>query len=131
LAAGQIFFTLSIGQEISVYASYLREEDDIALGPLTQTSINEFAEVIIGGTIAIPVIFFFSGTIKPEMMEGYNIAFIAMPMVLEKMAFGSIFGALWFLLLFLAGITTILASCQSFITFLKDNFNYTNKNQQF
>lgn len=127
MAAGQIFFTLSIGQEISVYASYLREEDDIALGPLTQTSINEFAEVIIGGTIAIPVILYFSGTIKPEMMEGYNIAFIAMPMVLEKMAFGSLFGSLWFLLLFLAGITTILASCQSFITFLKDNFNYTNK----
>lgn len=127
IAAGQIFFTLSIGQEISVYASYLREEDDIALGPLTQTSINEFAEVIIGGTIAIPVILFFSGTIKPEMMEGYNIAFIAMPMVLEKMAFGNFFGTLWFLLLFIAGITTILASCQSFITFLKDNFNYTNK----
>lgn len=127
LAAGQIFFTLSIGQEISVYASYLREEDDIALGPLTQTSINEFAEVIIGGTIAIPVILFFSGTIKPEMMEGYNIAFIAMPMVLEKMTFGNFFGTLWFLLLFIAGITTILASCQSFITFLKDNFNYTNK----
>ncbi len=127
MAAGQIFFTLSIGQEISVYASYLREEDDIALGPLTQTSLNEFAEVIIGGTIAIPVIFYFMGSIQPEMMEGYNIAFIAMPMVLEKMAFGSVFGALWFLLLFLAGITTILASCQSFITFLKDNFNYTNK----
>ena len=127
LAAGQIFFTLSIGQEISVYASYLREEDDIALGPLTQTSINEFAEVIIGGTIAIPVIFYFTGSLQPEMLEGYNIAFIAMPMVLEKVAFGNFFGMLWFLLLFIAGITTILASCQSFITFLKDNFYFTNK----
>jgi SNF family Na+-dependent transporter len=127
IAAGQIFFTLSIGQEISVYASYLKEDDDIALGPLTQSSINEFAEVIIGGTIAIPVIFYYMGGIRPQMMEGYNIAFIAMPMVLEKMSFGGLFGALWFLLLFIAGITTILASCQSFITFLKDNFNYTNK----
>jgi len=58
LAAGQIFLTLSIGQgQMPVYASYLSDEDDISLGPMTQASINEFAEVIIGATISIPIIF--------------------------------------------------------------------------
>ncbi|MDY6821259.1 MAG: sodium:calcium symporter [Deferribacterota bacterium] len=127
IAAGQIFFTLSIGQEISVYASYLREDDDIAIGPLTQTSINEFSEVIIGGCIAIPVIFFFTHGLDKNITEGYNISFIAIPMVLEEMSLGRLFGVLWFTLLFIAGITTILASCFSFITFLKDNFSYDNK----
>jgi SNF family Na+-dependent transporter len=44
-----------------------------------------------------------------------------MPMVIEKMAFGRLFGVIWFLLLFLAGLTTILALCQSFISFLEDS----------
>jgi len=127
LAAGQIFFTLSIGQEISVFASYLKKDDDIALGPLTQVGINEFAEVIIGSSIAIPAIFFFTGTLSTFDTQGYNLAFTAMPMVIEQMAFGQFFGCIWFFLLFLAGFTTILASCQTFITFLQDSFGYSNK----
>jgi len=55
-------FTLSVGQgQMSVYASYMSEDDDIALGPLSQASLNEFAEVVIGGTISIPIIFYFLG----------------------------------------------------------------------
>jgi len=46
---------------MSVYASYMSEDDDIALGPLSQASLNEFAEVVIGGTISIPIIFYFLG----------------------------------------------------------------------
>lgn len=122
LAAGQIFFTLSVGQgQMTVYASYMSEKDDIALGPLTQASLNEFAEVIIGGTISIPIIFYFFGTLKPEHAQGFNLAFIAMPAVMEKMLFGNLFGAIWFLLLFLAGITTIFALLQPSISFLQDN----------
>jgi SNF family Na+-dependent transporter len=123
MAAGQIFFTLSIGQEVSVYASYLKEDDDIALGPLTTASLNEFVEVIIGSTITIIPIFFYIGYLSSSDTEGYNLASTAMPLVIEKMLFGNIFGCAWFFLIFLAGFTTIIASCQIFISFLVDNFN--------
>ena len=122
MAAGQIFFTLSIGQEISVYASYLNENDDVALGPLTTSSINEFIEVVIGATITIVPMFFYVGYLSINDTEGFNLAFTAMPLVTEKMPFGQLFGFIWFFLIFLAGFTTILASCQIFISFLEDNF---------
>ncbi|MCK7476418.1 MAG: hypothetical protein M0C28_01650 [Candidatus Moduliflexus flocculans] len=64
MAAGQIFFTLSLGQGIiNTYASYVREKQDITLNGLSTASTNEFAEVILGGTIAIPaaVVFFGAG----------------------------------------------------------------------
>jgi SNF family Na+-dependent transporter len=49
-AAGQIFFTLSIGTgSVLTYASYLKQGDDIALTGLTTSITNEFAEVIFGG----------------------------------------------------------------------------------
>jgi SNF family Na+-dependent transporter len=128
MAAGQIFFTLSLGQgQMPVYASYLTEKDDIAVGPLSQASLNEFVEVIIGSSIAIPAIFFFMGSISNQDMQGFNLAFTAMPMVMEKMVFGKIFGAIWFLLIFLAGFTTVFALCQPAISFLQDNFKFSKK----
>ena len=49
-AAGQVFFTLSVGFGVIVtYASYLRKHDDIALSGLTTATTNEFSEVILGG----------------------------------------------------------------------------------
>ena len=67
--------------QIPIYASYLREHEDVALGPLTQTSLNEFFEVIIGGSIAIPVVIALTGEISSVYLQGYNLAFSAMPMV--------------------------------------------------
>src|SRR5690606_3557196 len=61
-ASGQIFFTLSLGLGmIHTYASYLKRRDDIVLSGLATTSTNEFAEVIIGGSIVIPAALIFFG----------------------------------------------------------------------
>ncbi|MCD8483664.1 MAG: sodium-dependent transporter [Verrucomicrobia bacterium] len=49
-AAGQIFFSLSVGFGIILtYASYLRKEDDVVLSGLAATSANQFCEVALGG----------------------------------------------------------------------------------
>jgi len=123
MAAGQMFFTLSLGQaQIPAYASYMGKDDDVVQGPLVQTLLNEICEVVFGGCIAIPAIFFFFGSISVEMTEGYNLAFIAMPRVMEFMPGGRAFGVIWFLLLFIAGFTTIVSLLQPFLAFLQDEF---------
>jgi len=61
-ATGQIFFTLSLGfGAIQTYASYLSQKDDVVLSGLATSSANEFAEVLLGGSIAIPVTVAFFG----------------------------------------------------------------------
>ena len=61
-AAGQIFFTLSVGiGVILTYASYLRKGDDVVLSGTTAASTNEVAEVILGGSIILPAAFIFFG----------------------------------------------------------------------
>jgi len=128
-AAGQIFFTLSVGMgSIHAYASYLRETDDIALSGLTTSATNEFAEVILGGSIAIPVAVAFFGleTTKAIAQGGaFNLGFVSMPIIFQKLPFGEFFGFLWFLLLFFAGITSSVAMAQPLIAFLKDEFKFT------
>lgn len=125
-AAGQIFFTLSVGMgAILTYASYLRERDDLALSSLTTASTNEFAEVILGGSIAIPVAVVFFGVSNAEMIAkggAFNLGFISMPAVLSFIPLGYLFGFLWFALLFFAGITSVVALTQPAIAFLTDEF---------
>ena len=59
-AAGQIFFSLSVGFGVIItYASYLSEKDDIVLSGLTASSANEFCEVALGGLITVPAAFIF------------------------------------------------------------------------
>jgi len=129
-AAGQIFFTLSLGTgSLHTYASYIREKDDIALTGLATSSTNEFAEVVLGGTIAIPaaVAFFGATATKDIAKSAFDLGFDAMPVIFQQIPFGAFFGCLWFLLLFFAGITSSVALTQPAMAFLQDEFNIGKK----
>jgi len=126
-AAGQMFFTLSVGiGVILTYASYLKKGDDVVLSGLSAVSTNEFIEVILGGSIIIPAAFMFFGPtgIKEVASSGaFNLSFVTMPVIFQKIMFGAFFGAIWFLLLFVSGITSSVSLAQPAIAFLEDEFN--------
>jgi len=123
-AAGQIFFTLSVGiGVILTYASYLTENSDIILSGLTAAASNELAEVILGSSIAIPAAFVFFGPVGiQDIAKGgaFDLAFVTMPLVLKPLPLGEFFGFLWFALLFLAGLTSSISLVQPAISFLED-----------
>lgn len=126
-AAGQIFFTLSIGSaSILTYASYLKRREDVVLTGLTTTMTNEFAEVILGASIAIPVAVAFFGVTETQMIAkggSYDLGFVAMPVIFQQLPLGSFFGMLWFGLLFFAGITSSVALCSPAMAFLQDQLH--------
>jgi SNF family Na+-dependent transporter len=129
-AAGQVFFTLSVGiGVILTYASYLKPEDDVALSGLTAASANEVAEVILGGSLVIPAAFAFFGAAQTTQVSGsiFDLGFKTMPLVLQQMAGGPVMGVLWFGLLFLAGLTSSISLAQPAIAFLEDEFNLSRR----
>ncbi len=130
-AAGQIFFTLSCGiGVILTYASYLTKQNDVALSGLTAAATNEVAEVILGASVVIPAAFAFFGPIAISQIAAggaFNLGFVTMPLVLQKMAFGNILGFMWFMLLFLAGVTSSISLAQPAVAFLEDEFNLSRK----
>jgi SNF family Na+-dependent transporter len=134
-AAGQIFFTLSVGLgTIVTYASYLREKDDVVLTGLTTVSTNEFAEVILGGSIAIPVaVAYFGMQETAAIARGgmFDLGFQTMPIIFQRLPLGQLFGLLWFLLLFFAGITSSVALAQTPIAFLQDEFDFSRRKAVF
>ena len=128
-AAGQIFFTLSIGfGSLECYASYVKEDDDIALTGLTTAATNEFVEVIFGGLIAIPAaaVFYGAGEIQRVASSGgFSIGMISMPEVLRAFPFSQLFGTIWFLLLFFAAFTSSVAVAQPVVAFFQDELKAT------
>ena len=126
-AAGQIFFTLSVGMgTLQTYASYLSTKDDIALSGVATAITNETAEVVLGGSIAIPaaVAFFgVAGAMAVAQSGSFNLGFVAMPIVFQEMPFGGrIFGAMWFGLLYFAGITSSVAMATPIVAFFEEEF---------
>ena len=125
-SAGQIFFTLSVGMgSLAAYASYLSRRDDIVLNGLATAATNETAEVVLGGTIAIPaaVTFFgVSGAVAIAQSGSFNLGFATMPVVFQQMQGGQLLGTAWFGLLFFAGITSSVAMLTPITAFLREEF---------
>lgn len=125
-AAGQVFFTLSVGiGVILVYASYLKKGDDVALSGLSAAATNEFAEVILGGSIVIPLAFAFFGPDGIREIAGsgaFNLGFVTMPLIYSKISLGALFAFLWFFLLFLAGVTSSVSLIEPVVAFVRRIF---------
>lgn len=126
-AAGQIFFTLSLGMgTIHCYAAYVRSKDDVALNAVSAGFMNEFVEIVLGSLIVIPIAAGYLGLDWVKENAGFGMAFQTMPYLFEK--WGEIFsvlaGVMWFGLLFFAGITSSLAMGTPWMSFLQDEFGW-------
>ncbi|MCB0749720.1 MAG: sodium-dependent transporter, partial [Ignavibacteriae bacterium] len=130
-AAGQIFFTLSVGMgSIHCYAAYIKEKEDIALNASSAGWMNEFVEVVLGGSILIPISTAYLGLAAVQAStaggSGFSLGFLTLPTLFNNWGwFAPIAGAMWFGLLFFAGITSSLAMGQPILSFFTDEFKVT------
>lgn len=130
-AAGQIFFTLSVGMgSIQCYASYVKPKDDIALNAMSAGWMNEFVEVVLGSAIIIPIAVGYLGidtVVEMTKNGGLGLGFKTLPYLFEQ--WGSVLavicGVCWFGLLFFAGITSSLAMGTPCMGFMEDEFQWS------
>lgn len=130
-AAGQIFFTLSVGMgSIQCYSSYLKSRDDVALNAMSAGWMNEFVEVCLGGAIVIPITVGYFGI--EGMLElvnkvgGLGLGFRTLPFLFQQWGpfLAVMASVMWFGLLFFAGITSSLAMGTPCMGFLQDEFGW-------
>lgn len=129
-AAGQIFFTLSVGMgTIHCYAAYIKPKEDIALNSISAGFMNEFVEVVLGSSIVIPIAAGYLGLNWVLENAGFGMAFQTMPYLFQQWGeiTAAFAGVLWFGLLFFAGITSSLAMGTPWMGFMKDEFAWNRK----
>lgn len=127
-AAGQIFFTLSVGMgTIHCYAAYVNSKNDIALNAVSAGFMNEFVEIVLGSLIVVPIAAGYFGLDWIIDNIGFGVAFQTMPFLFDQWGpfLSVVAGFMWFGLLFFAGITSSLAMGTPWMSFMQDHFKWS------
>lgn len=124
IALSQMFFSLSVlGNTMVVYGSYLKDEDDIPLSAIA-TAFGDTAVAVTAGFLVFPAVFSFG----LEPTAGPGLVFVTLPMVFQKMPGGMFFGALFFLLLIFAGLSSTVSMLEVYVDSAITKLNMSRRN---
>lgn len=115
-ALGQSFFTLSIGiGALAIFGSYIGKEKRLT-GEAVSVLCLDTLVAFMAGLIIFPACFAYN--IEPD--AGPSLIFITLPNVFNHMAGGRLWGALFFLFMSFAALSTVIAVFQNIVSFATD-----------
>ena len=122
-AMSQAFFTLSIGIGcMAIFGSYLKKERSLTGEAISLLVLDTFV-ALTAGFIIIPACFAYG--IEPD--AGPGLIFQTLPNVFSQMNGGTIWGALFFLFLFFAAFSTVVAVFENIISFATETLGFSRK----
>ena len=121
-AVGQLFYSLSVAMGIMItYGSYAKKESNLVKS-INQIEIFDTGVAILAGLIIIPSVFVFQG-MEGLKASGPSLMFVSLPRVFEQMGiWGHIIGAIFFVLVFFAAITSSISLMEAVVTSIIDRF---------
>ncbi len=122
-AMGQAFFTLSLGiGAMSIFGSYIGKERSLT-GEALHIGLLDTFVAFMAGLIIFPACFAFG--VNPG--EGPSLVFVTLPNIFNQMAGGRLWGALFFLFLSFAALSTIIAVFENILAFAIDLWGWSRK----
>ena len=104
-AMNQAFFTLSLGiGAMAIFGSYIGKERSL-LGEAVNVVILDTFVAITAGLIIFPACF----TYNVDQTQGPSLIFVTLPNIFANMPLGQLWGALFFLFMSFAALSTVLA----------------------
>ncbi len=126
-AMGQLFYSLSLAMGILyTYGSYLNKDIDIDKST-SQIELFDTGVAILAGLMIIPAVFAFSNGQPDTLNAGPSLMFITIPKIFDSMGFGSIIGFIFFLLVFVAAITSSISLAETCASTFEDQFKLSRK----
>ncbi len=126
-AMGQMFYSLSIAMGVLyTYGSYLKKDIDIETST-RQVELFDTGIALLAGLMIIPAVFSFSGGNPDTLKAGPSLMFITLPKVFDSMGFGAPAGILFFLLVFLAALTSAISLMETSVSTLVDELKWGRK----
>ena len=121
-ALGQLFFSIGVGMAVAfVFGSYTHEKENLIESAIYIATADTFF-AFLSGLMLFPAIFSFG--LEPN--SGPNLIFVTMASVFNSLEYGRLVGSVFFLLLFLAGFTSLISSIQALKDSLQDKFKLSN-----
>jgi NSS family neurotransmitter:Na+ symporter len=130
-AYSQIFFTLSLGFGIMIaYASYLPKKSDITANAFITSVANCLYSFFAGFAVFATLGYMSATTGKPideVVTKGIGLAFVAYPKAIAMLPAGEMFGAIFFLCLVVAGLSSSISIIEAFTAAIMDKFRIERK----
>ncbi|MDL2261252.1 sodium-dependent transporter [Methanimicrococcus sp. OttesenSCG-928-J09] len=122
-ALGHSFYSLSLGMGIIItYASYMKKETDLPKATASIITLDT-AVALLSGLAIFPAVFALG--INPA--EGAGLAFVTLPGAFAQIPAGQIFSVTFFLLLFIAALTSMISLMQIPLAFLEEEYKMKKK----
>ncbi len=122
-AMGQAFFTLSLGiSAMEVFGSYIGRDRSLTGEAVRICGLDTFV-ALLAGLIIFPACFAFG--VNPG--EGPSLVFVTLPIVFAQMPLGQLWGALFFVFMSFAALSTIIAVFENLISFTMDKWGVERK----
>ena len=123
-ALGQSVYSLSMGMGVVyIYGSYLTSQTDIVKSA-RWIVILDTVVAFLGGLIIIPAVFAFN----LDITSGPALSFISLPYVFAQMTGGLFLQTIFFLLLFIAALTSLISIYEAIVSLLIDKLNISRLN---
>ena len=122
-AMNQSFFSLSLGiGSMAIFGSYIDRRHAL-LGEAVNVAVLDTGVAIAAGLIIIPACFAFG--IEPG--QGPGLVFVTLPNVFNSMPLGRLWGALFFLFMSFAALTTVLAVFENVVACVMDYTGFSRR----
>lgn len=122
-AMGQVFFSLSIGMGVLItYSSYVVTNENMSKSIGTVTIIDT-AIAIIAGIAIFPAVF----TYGLEPSQGPALVFITLPNIFAQIPAGFVIGTLFFVLLFIAALTSVVSIMEMITAFFIEEYGVSRR----
>jgi len=121
MAMGQAFFTLSLGMgAIMAYGAYMPKDASI-ISTATTIALLDTVVALMSGMVIFPLVFA-NGL---ESSAGPGLMFVTLPLAFGQMTGGAFFGAVFFLLVTFAAITSSISLVEPAIAWLIERLKTT------
>ncbi|MFW5950008.1 MAG: sodium-dependent transporter, partial [archaeon] len=118
-AAGQGFFTLSLGMGVMItYASYLSEDENLGIDGATVVGFNTGISILTG-LIVFPILF--SANVDPAD-PGAGAIFVSVAEALGGIPLGSLVGVLFFTTVAIAALSSAISLIEVVVSYAIDEF---------
>lgn len=130
-AMGQLFYSMSLAMGIMItYGSYMKRDAHLEKS-VRQIEIFDTGVAFMAGLMIIPAVFAFSGGSEEALGKGPSLMFVTLPKVFESMKFGTVVGAVFFLLVLFAALTSSISLTETLVSIVTDKFGWSRKKSTF
>ncbi len=126
-AMGQLFYSMSIAMGIMItYGSYMKKDISIE-SSVKQIELFDTGIAFLAGLMIVPAVFTFSNGDAAALNKGPGLMFVTLPKVFESMKGGAIIGAVFFLMVLLAALTSSISLMETVVSVLRDKLGWGRK----